>query len=168
MVNLIRMRLDMTIACTAPNTFENQTCTRCGGCGRYSYNQIDGDRCYGCNGKGITYTKRGAAAAAFLEALRKVRLDQLQVGDFMLNDSTGKFYRVTDIKPNNSVKSQNKTTGVWEVLDYLEVTTERGGLIGPRHTPVRKAFTAEQKAAQMQQALAYQATLTKTGAPRKR
>jgi len=158
----------MTITCTAPTALETQTCTRCGGSGRYSYNQIDGDRCYGCNGKGIAYTKRGAAAAAFLSALRKVRLDQLQVGDFMLNDSTGKFYRVTEIKPNHSVKSMNKTTGAWEVLDYLEVTTERGGLIAPPNTPVRKGFNAEQKAAQMQQALDYQATLTKTGKPRKR
>ena len=28
-----------------------QTCGRCGGTGRYSYNQMDGDRCYGCQGK---------------------------------------------------------------------------------------------------------------------
>lgn len=27
-------------------------CGRCGGSGRYSFNQIDGSRCYGCNGKG--------------------------------------------------------------------------------------------------------------------
>ena len=27
-------------------------CGRCGGSGRYSFNQIDGDRCYGCNGTG--------------------------------------------------------------------------------------------------------------------
>jgi len=28
-------------------------CPRCGGSGNYSYNQIDGTRCYGCNGTGI-------------------------------------------------------------------------------------------------------------------
>ena len=27
-------------------------CPRCGGSGHYSYNQIDGTRCYGCNGSG--------------------------------------------------------------------------------------------------------------------
>jgi hypothetical protein len=27
-------------------------CSRCCGTGRYSYNQMDGDRCYGCNGRG--------------------------------------------------------------------------------------------------------------------
>ncbi len=26
-------------------------CSRCGGSGRHSYNQTDGDRCWGCNGK---------------------------------------------------------------------------------------------------------------------
>lgn len=27
-------------------------CSRCGGCGSYSFNQIDGSRCYGCGGRG--------------------------------------------------------------------------------------------------------------------
>jgi len=27
-------------------------CTRCGGSGSYSFNQTDGSRCYGCNGRG--------------------------------------------------------------------------------------------------------------------
>lgn len=27
-------------------------CSRCGGSGKFSYNQQDGDRCYGCNGHG--------------------------------------------------------------------------------------------------------------------
>lgn len=30
------------------------TCDRCGGCGHYSYNQLDGTICYGCNGTGTT------------------------------------------------------------------------------------------------------------------
>ena len=28
-------------------------CPRCGGSGHYSYNQMDGTRCYGCNGSGV-------------------------------------------------------------------------------------------------------------------
>ena len=27
-----------------------KVCGRCGGSGRYSYNQMDGDRCFGCSG----------------------------------------------------------------------------------------------------------------------
>ena len=30
------------------------TCPRCGGSGHYSYNSLDGTRCYGCGGSGIS------------------------------------------------------------------------------------------------------------------
>lgn len=33
------------------------TCPRCGGSGHYSYNQIDGTRCYGCGGSGVSIQK---------------------------------------------------------------------------------------------------------------
>lgn len=29
------------------------TCPRCGGSGHFSYNPIDGTKCYGCNGIGF-------------------------------------------------------------------------------------------------------------------
>ena len=32
-------------------------CPRCSGSGHYSYNQMDGTRCYGCNGSGISIQK---------------------------------------------------------------------------------------------------------------
>ena len=32
-------------------------CPRCGGSGHYSYNQMDGTHCYGCNGSGISIQK---------------------------------------------------------------------------------------------------------------
>lgn len=35
-------------------------CGRCGGSGRYSFNQIDGDRCYGCGGPGHRAPKLNA------------------------------------------------------------------------------------------------------------
>jgi len=38
--------------------FEKQTCARCGGSGRHSYNQLHGDVCYGCGGSGEQLTKR--------------------------------------------------------------------------------------------------------------
>lgn len=34
-----------------------QTCGRCGGSGNYSFNQIDGTRCYGCGGSGQVLPK---------------------------------------------------------------------------------------------------------------
>lgn len=50
---------DMT---TTTVTFETTECTRCGGCGHYSFNQLDGTRCFKCHGKGIQLSRRGAAA----------------------------------------------------------------------------------------------------------
>lgn len=34
------------------SNLEKVTCGRCGGSGRFSFNLKDGDRCYGCNGRG--------------------------------------------------------------------------------------------------------------------
>ena len=55
----------MSVMTPEQSTFEAETCGRCGGSGNYSFNQIDGTRCYGCGGSGIKLTKRGAAARAF-------------------------------------------------------------------------------------------------------
>jgi hypothetical protein len=41
---------------------ETQTCGRCGGTGQYSFNLMHGSMCYGCQGKKLKDTKRGAAA----------------------------------------------------------------------------------------------------------
>ena len=42
-------------------------CARCGGSGSYSYNQISGSRCFGCNGHGVE-TPSERHAEAILEA----------------------------------------------------------------------------------------------------
>lgn len=33
-------------------SFDTAQCRRCGGTERYSYNRLDGDRCFGCGGTG--------------------------------------------------------------------------------------------------------------------
>lgn len=42
--------------------FETEACSRCDGTGHYSYNLMHGSRCYGCNGRGWKFSKRGTAA----------------------------------------------------------------------------------------------------------
>lgn len=37
---------------------ERGACSRCGGSGQYSFNMMDGSRCYGCNGTGGYYVRR--------------------------------------------------------------------------------------------------------------
>src|ERR1017187_656491 len=66
---------------------ETETCSRCGGCGRYSYCQRFGDTCFKCSGVGKVYTKRGQAAADFLKTLRRKRADQFKIGELFFMES---------------------------------------------------------------------------------
>lgn len=45
-------------------------CGRCGGCGQYSFNQVDGTRCYGCGGSGHLVAK-ASELPAVLERARE-------------------------------------------------------------------------------------------------
>lgn len=49
---------------------QTDACSRCGGSGRYSWCQMYGDRCFGCNGSGQKATKLGAAASEALNEWR--------------------------------------------------------------------------------------------------
>jgi hypothetical protein len=53
-------------------------CSRCCGTGRYSYNQMDGDRCYGCNGRG----KSLLPVTRKLAAEMKARQDAGELADY--------------------------------------------------------------------------------------
>lgn len=55
-----------------------ETCGRCGGCGRHSFNMLDGDRCYGCAGWGTVFpppARLNALLARAREAVATGRLD---------------------------------------------------------------------------------------------
>lgn len=60
--------------------FETETCSRCGGCGRYSYCQMYGDTCFKCHGRGVVLTKRGVVAQAYYTALCSLPVEKLEVG----------------------------------------------------------------------------------------
>jgi hypothetical protein len=62
--------------------FDTTECSRCGGSGRYSYNQIHGDRCYGCGGTGQVYTKAAVAAKKIWDPIARpeIALTELRVG----------------------------------------------------------------------------------------
>lgn len=52
-----------------------EVCGRCGGGGRYSWNAIDGDKCFGCGGSGKRLAKITAATVA--EALARIEAGEL-------------------------------------------------------------------------------------------
>jgi hypothetical protein len=53
---------------TEDDTAVHSPCSRCGGCGQFSYNQLDGTMCYGCNGDGV-----GKAVNGWADAFRLVK-----------------------------------------------------------------------------------------------
>lgn len=69
-------------------TYERETCGRCLGTGKYSYNALHGDRCYGCSGHGTRLTKRGEAASKAVKAV----LGKLEVS-------------ATKLRPGNMVRA---------------------------------------------------------------
>jgi hypothetical protein len=52
------------------------TCSRCGGCGQYSYNQLHGSVCYGCGGKGYALAK--LTADKLNEAAKRIESGELE------------------------------------------------------------------------------------------
>ena len=135
---------------------ETETCSRCGGSGHFSYCQSWGTICFRCKGRKLTYSKRGAAAALYLESLRKKPANQFQPGDLLYVEgipgfTKSKFYKVLS---------------VWmKIADRCEMVIECDGYVyhSDPETMLRKGCTAEEKAETLKQALAYQATLTKLG-----
>ena len=53
-----------------------ETCSRCGGSGHHSYNQITGSVCFGCNGRGEKAAK--LTRAIFAQAAEKVAAGELE------------------------------------------------------------------------------------------
>ena len=153
-----------------PTPFDKIDCTRCGGTGTHSYNAMHGNRCFGCNGVGYKLTKRGKMAMQYLAAMRAIPNDQICIGDEVLYSqgtaSTTAFYKVRSIwiGPGSEVGYPTQPECVILIL-WHEFHGMASNLMA-RGKLVRKGFTIAEKESQRDKALAYQATLTKTGKPR--
>jgi RecJ-like exonuclease len=166
---------------------ERVTCSRCGGTGQYSYCSMYGSRCFKCGGAGKVMTARGAAANEYLIRLRSKPAKDVRPGELVrmeidVNISTGcgrlAFCTVTESRaqtPAEEMRVLDQTTNQWRNVPGWRLTCTRADRPGETlalHTSpdnlVRVGQTAEQKAETLQRALAFQATLTKAGKPRKR
>jgi hypothetical protein len=160
-------------------TLETQTCSRCGGCGQYSYCQMYGTRCFKCCGAGKVYTKRGLAAKAYLDKICSVPVESLAVGDTVRAPVLGggyKFARIITLKVYTQEDCDAGTkcsSNGGPFVNYhnpgdVEITTAQM-VFGVRAGElVRKGWDAATKRAKLVEAIAYQETLTKLGKPRKR
>jgi hypothetical protein len=149
--------------------FESKVCTRCGGTGNFSFCPRYGSTCFKCHGAGDVLTKRGAATQKYLNELRTKKASDFIVGDVIKCTGFPSYWfaRITEIRtgwqidkrtpthPRLTFITENKKVGTHTVQTY-------------DHHQFRIGETAEQKTASREAALAYQATLTKAGTPRKR
>lgn len=144
--------------------FESEVCTRCCGTGHYSFNMVSGTRCFGCGGVGHKLTKRGHAAQTYINELRKAKVSDLKVGDLIRFDldTVYCYERITSIEPSQY------NDGRITVNAIRTKTQEPIGFVAFATTPVTRGFTNDEKIAMREQALAYQATLTKQGVPSKK
>lgn len=132
---------------------EIETCGRCGGSGSYSFNLMDGSRCYGCGGSGKKLTKRGAAARVYLDELQSRPVAEIKVGEFIWNDR--KFVPVRAIDPDALNPGM-----VW-------VRTSACSFGHSLESKVRSLRDEAHRLETIAAAVAYQATLTKQGKPAK-
>ena len=156
--------------------FEHQTCTRCGGDGKFSYNALHGSRCYGCSGSGYQLTARGRAAQTYLNGLRKIPAENFKVGDLIWFEGfhcgsyaeASVWATVTEVTLLTGAEmgslSHPDAACVRIVADRKGKSMGYNTFVGSLH---RKGFTGDEKAEQQAKALAYQATLTKAGKPSK-
>ena len=140
--------------------FEVETCSRCCGSGKFSFNQMHGDRCYGCGGVGTKRTKRGKAAADWFIEQRSVRADAVVVGQVVFMDMH--FWRgfktVTEVA----------TTATGQIRISCVRKGELNSITYPADKLIPAAITEERKQELIAMALQYQASLTKQGVPSKK
>lgn len=164
---------------TTPRRLETETCSRCGGTGRYSYCQMYGSTCFKCSGSGKQYTKRGAAALAWFTAQRTRKAKDVEIGQWVIALGVPGFSKNAAIKIETmytrlrSGSHTDSKTGetVWSNHLYLDGFTTKGEAYSLGMFPesdVTIALTKAEGAALLARAVEYQDTLTKAGTPRKR
>lgn len=78
------------------------TCTRCGGCGEYSFNLTDGTRCFGCGGLGKTMPKM---TVALLESVK----EKVEAGELDRYLETLRARKVAKSGPERVMKAWTDT-----------------------------------------------------------
>lgn len=115
--------------------YPKQDCSRCGGTGRYSYNSMHGDRCYGCSGTGQQIAGKRAAAIQQEIVERIRRQKEAQAGDIGAGDRLW----ITDGRIASSIRRGDG--GSWiEVEDVVQIIdAHRGGSVSGTLVQDRRA-----------------------------
>ena len=109
--------------------FPMQVCKRCHGSGRYSFNTITGDRCFGCLGSGKQIAKRASdgynAYQDYKKSLAKPTVKNLSVGDQIAHDHNWKV--VVSLVETDEVCGELKSGNNPIVYDYFWIVELEDG-----------------------------------------
>ena len=158
--------------------FENETCSRCGGCGQYSYCQMYGTRCFKCGGDGVTLTKRGKTAQLWFNAKKMKPASEVKIGDRVVYDGVPGFSKTTVVTVDfvgYPVEGGSKwlcnKTGEWKPhfqVNGKNVRGENFSIGGFENTDIKMFVSGDALVALRAEAKAYEASLTKAGTVRKK
>lgn len=146
--------------------FEIEPCSRCGGSGSYSYNPMDGTRCFKCGGAKFVLTKRGAAARAkYLKSLER------PAGELKTDDYIFDYIGLGSKRVWGRVGEITKREMLCDGKPSIMVEMKRGGKvvqcrICTLDEPVMSVALPEDQQEYLAKAVAYQSSLTKAGKPR--
>ena len=102
--------------------FPKRDCSRCGGSGRYSYNSMHGDRCYGCSGTGRQFA--GSKVSTLATEIRQRIRSQKEA----LASDVGAGDLLWIVAGRIASRIDRGDGGSWiEVLDVTHSLGERSG-----------------------------------------
>jgi hypothetical protein len=111
--------------------YEHKACTRCGGCGRYSWCQMYGDTCFRCNGTGKEMTRNGKAAftkvRAFMAEHYSVPVEKIETGMTVRHD--GRWKRVIEGAKVSGCRSKGSNEEEWTNLIDVMVAHKPNGMV---------------------------------------
>lgn len=161
-----------TDAPATPTAFEHESCSRCGGSGRYSWCQSHGDRCFKCGGRGWTFTKRGAVAAQVYADSLRIPAGDVEAGQKIRVEGipgmlATKWHLVVSVERDGEMirfatKTRRAGASEWDDANLVD-----DGYGCPATSATRVSWTNDERRAKIAVAVAYQETLTKKGEPRK-
>lgn len=146
--------------------FETETCTRCGGCGEYSFNMMYGSTCFRCNGKGWTLTARGSEARRMFLTFVSKSVSKFKVGEW-INEPVGMGAATAFFKIESIALSERKgmVDGV-ETETYVLALVRKDQRMTAHHyghEVERFLPTTEYRDTMLAVAMEYQSKLGKNG-----